>query len=161
MPLLLHPHATSPPIWNCMDPFLFGRVQILKHAYKSHLIDACADADAHEVLETIQIWSIGNFLEKKSCGSPSLNWELNWTKQESTSSLPFSSVCSLAKIAENQTEWEWTGSLLFSSVQFSVRTGWTKFFFSMYSKFPIYQIWIVSSISWAWASAHASIKWDL
>ena len=40
---------------NHMDAFLFGRVQILKHAYKSHLIDAHADADAHEVLETIQI----------------------------------------------------------------------------------------------------------
>jgi hypothetical protein len=38
-----------------MDPFLFGRVQMLKHAYKSHFIDARADADAHEVLETIQI----------------------------------------------------------------------------------------------------------
>src|SRR5882724_736270 len=40
---------------NCMDPFLFGRVQILEHAYKSHLIDARADAHAHEVLEAIQI----------------------------------------------------------------------------------------------------------
>ena len=33
-------------IWN---PFLFRRVQILKHAYKSHFIDAPADADAHRV----------------------------------------------------------------------------------------------------------------
>ena len=38
---------------------------------------------------------------------------------------------------ENWTEQEWTGSLPFSSVQFSVWTGWTEFFFSfsMYSKF--------------------------
>jgi hypothetical protein len=38
-----------------MDPFLFGRVQILKHAYKSHFIDARADADAHEVVELMKI----------------------------------------------------------------------------------------------------------
>jgi hypothetical protein len=40
---------------NRMDPFLFGRIQILKHAYKSHFIDADVDADAHGVVESIQI----------------------------------------------------------------------------------------------------------
>jgi hypothetical protein len=40
---------------NRMDPFLFGRVQILKYAYKSHFIDACAEAEAHNVVELIQI----------------------------------------------------------------------------------------------------------
>ena len=40
---------------NCMDPFLFGWVQILKHAYKSHFIDAHSDADAHEVVELFKI----------------------------------------------------------------------------------------------------------
>ena len=40
---------------NCMDPLLFGRVQILKHAYKSHFIDARTDADAHKVVELIKM----------------------------------------------------------------------------------------------------------
>jgi hypothetical protein len=40
---------------NHMDPLLFGRVQILKHAYKYHFIDARADTDAHEVVELIRI----------------------------------------------------------------------------------------------------------
>ena len=32
---------------NWMQPFLFGRVQILKHAYKTHLLDASVEASAH------------------------------------------------------------------------------------------------------------------
>lgn len=32
---------------NRMEPFLFGRVQILKHAYKTHLLDASIEADGH------------------------------------------------------------------------------------------------------------------
>jgi len=64
---------------------------------------------------------------------------------------------------ENRTEQEWTGSLPFSSVQFLGSNWWTEdsFLFPYTSKFPIYQIWIVSSTSWASASACASIKWDL
>ena len=40
---------------NRLNPFLIGRVQILKHAYKSHFIDAHTDADANEVVELIKI----------------------------------------------------------------------------------------------------------
>jgi len=32
---------------NHMEPFLFGWVQILKHAYKTCLLDASIEADAH------------------------------------------------------------------------------------------------------------------
>lgn len=32
---------------NRMQPFLFGRVQILKHAYKTHVLDASVEASAH------------------------------------------------------------------------------------------------------------------
>jgi hypothetical protein len=38
-----------------MDPFLFGRLQILKHAYKSHIVGADVDADVHGVVEPIQM----------------------------------------------------------------------------------------------------------
>jgi len=32
---------------NCMEPFLFGQVQILKHAYKMHLLNASVEANTH------------------------------------------------------------------------------------------------------------------
>jgi len=32
---------------NCMEPFLFGQVQILKHTYKTHLLDASVEANTH------------------------------------------------------------------------------------------------------------------
>ena len=32
---------------NRMQPFLFGWVQILKHAYKTHVLDASVEASAH------------------------------------------------------------------------------------------------------------------
>ena len=38
-----------------MEPFLFGRVQIVKGAYKSGLIDATIDANTHRVHEYIQV----------------------------------------------------------------------------------------------------------
>ena len=39
---------------NRMEPFIFGKVQILKHGYKSHFIDAEAEAATHKVAEYIQ-----------------------------------------------------------------------------------------------------------
>ena len=47
--------ALADTLWhNRMEPFVFGKVQILKHGYKSHSIDAEAEAAAHKVVEYIQ-----------------------------------------------------------------------------------------------------------
>ena len=40
---------------NRMDPYVFGLVQILKHAYKTHFLDTDTDAAAHEALEMVEI----------------------------------------------------------------------------------------------------------
>jgi hypothetical protein len=38
-----------------LEPFLFGRVQILKNGYKSRLLDASVEANAHREQEYIRI----------------------------------------------------------------------------------------------------------
>jgi hypothetical protein len=40
---------------NRIEPFLFGRVQILKNGYKSRLLDASVEANAHGEQEYIRI----------------------------------------------------------------------------------------------------------
>jgi hypothetical protein len=40
---------------NRMDPFVFGKTQILKHAFKSNFLDATVEANTHMAPEYMQI----------------------------------------------------------------------------------------------------------